>query len=92
MTKNEDLKPTIFTEDGQIRFLKIRDQVQQKLKASGAINLESAITGIGGDTWQMLACVDRLVELGELREIKQGDVAGQYRIFVEGPVDPDLDL
>lgn len=84
----EDLKPTIFTEDGQIRFLKIRDQVQKKLKVSGAVNMESAITGIGGDTWQQLACVDRLVEIGELREIKQSDVAGQYRIFVEGPAVP----
>jgi hypothetical protein len=38
----------------------------------------------GGDTWDMLACMDRLVELGEIREVTMnGDVAGQHRVFVK---------
>ena len=35
-----------------------------------------------GGMWQMPACVDRLVELGELREVTAPkSVAGQHRIF-----------
>ena len=35
-----------------------------------------------GDTWMMLACVDRMIELGELNEVTKGqNVAGQHRIF-----------
>jgi len=56
----------IFTEDGQIIFLEIRDKVQRLLKQSGAVMMENAIGGALGDTWLHLACVDRLVELGEL--------------------------
>lgn len=41
------------------------------------------ISGSSGDSWLLLACVDRLVELGELREIPQTHTAGQDRIFVK---------
>jgi hypothetical protein len=44
---------------------------------------EAILNAGGGDSWTMLACVDRLVELGEIREIVQADVPGQYRVFVE---------
>jgi hypothetical protein len=30
----------------------------------------------------MIACVDRLVELKEIKELPRGAVPGQYRIFV----------
>ena len=41
------------------------------------------ISGATGDTWLMLACLDYLVERGELREITAGmDVAGQHRVYV----------
>ncbi len=72
----------IFTEDGQIIFLEIRDKVQRLLKQSGAVMMENAIGGALGDTWLHLACVDRLVELGELEEITRTGVAGQHRVFV----------
>lgn len=72
----------VFTERGQEMFLKIRDNVHRLLKHSGAVMLENAISGVTGDTWLMLACIDRLVELKEIREIvQQGEVAGQHRIF-----------
>ena len=79
----EDQKSTLFTDEGQRMFLRARDNVEKMLDMSGAVMMGAAITGIGdGDSWEMLACVDRLVELGEIREIEQGDVCGQYRIFV----------
>lgn len=76
-------KPQIFTESGQVMFLKVRDQVNQHLKQSGAVRLQEATSGIGGDSWTLLACVDRLVELGEIAEITQENTAGQHRVFID---------
>lgn len=77
-------RPRVFTEEGQVMFLKIRDRAQSLLKTAGAARLGEIINGCTGDSWQMLACVDRLVELGELRELTQGmDVARQDRVFVK---------
>jgi hypothetical protein len=65
-------------------FLKIRDAAHGYLAASGAVSSGRLIAVTSGDTWDMLACIDRLVELGELREITDGTVAGQHRVFVSG--------
>lgn len=83
MYNYEEQKKNIFTEEGQVMFLKIRDKVHALLTVAGAFTLGNAIHKVGGgSSWDMLACVDRLVELGEIREIPQGDVTGQDRIFV----------
>ena len=82
MYQYEDLKPQLFTEENQKDFLKVRDHVKKVLATSGAITMGEAIRPITGDTWLQMAYVDRLVELGEICEVKQvGDVAGQHRIF-----------
>lgn len=75
-------KQRIFTEDGQEMFLKIRDNVQRLIKQSGAVMMQNVINSVTGDSWMMLACVDRLVELKEIREITGSNVAGQHRVFV----------
>jgi len=76
-------KQRLFSDEGQRMFLKVRDFVQDALKRAGAIRMQEAIGAAGGgDSWTMLACVDRMVELGELREITTGNVAGQHRVFV----------
>ena len=73
----------LFTDDGQRLFLAIRDTVNRHLRSAGAVRMSEAIAGNSGDSWTMLACVDRLVELKEILEITTGDVPGQYRVFVE---------
>lgn len=76
-------KQNLFTDDGQRMFLAIRDTTQRLLKTAGACRCQEMIANCGGgDTWTMLACVDRMVELGEISEITGRDVCGQYRIFV----------
>jgi anion-transporting ArsA/GET3 family ATPase len=75
-------KTKIFMEDSQETFLKIRDKVQQLLKQSGAVMMQNAISGVTGDSWLHIACVDRLVELKEIKEITKDNVAGQHRVFV----------
>ncbi len=75
-------KSKIFTEDGSVMFTSIRDTVRRVIKFSGAITMGMAISGQTGDCWVMMACVDRLVELGELLEVPRLSSA-QSRVFVE---------
>jgi len=82
MYKYEELKAKLFTDEGQRTFLAMRDRAKLLLKEAGAMTMEAAIRAGSGDSWLLLACVDRMVELGEIREIPQIGVCGQHRIFV----------
>lgn len=74
----------LFTDDGQRNFLRIRDKVQGLLKTAGAFRAEVVVQTGGMDSFEAMACIDRLVELEEIREVTKGqDVAGQHRVFVE---------
>lgn len=80
----EEHRHKIFTDEGQREFLRVRDRAQALLKNAGAFKLFSAASDISGDTWTMMAYVDRLVEIGEIVEVTEGMcVAGQDRVFVE---------
>jgi len=76
-------RENVFTEDGQVMFLSVRDNVNRLISDSGAVSMQCAISGQTGNSWHMLACVDRLVELKEIREITGKNVAGQDRVFVK---------
>ena len=83
MYRYADLKDELFTDEGQKTFLKIRDAVHKILVIAGAVRMQEVMSAAGvGDSWVTQACVDRLVELGEIREITQTDVMGQHRVFV----------
>ncbi len=73
----------LFTDEGQRMFLNIRDRVLSLLGKSGAVTLGGATAKASGNNWLHIACIDRMVELGEIREIDQGEVVGQNRIFVK---------
>ena len=79
----KEQRSRIFTDEGQRMFLQIRDRVKKLIKLAGAVRMQEAINGTSGDGWEMLACVDRMVELGELHEVTAPDECGQYRIFAE---------
>ena len=83
MYKYENIRPNLFTDSGQRMFLSIRDRAHELLKESGSFRLDAVMMGTSGSSWDMIACVDRMVELGEIREINQPGVAGQHRIFVK---------
>ena len=73
----------IFTEAGQEQFLKIRDNAHRLIKQSGAATMGKLVVG-SGDSWTLMACVHRLVELGELISIWDKG-CGQDEVFVAGP-------
>lgn len=79
----EKQRQNLFTDEGQRMFLRVRDWVGLRLNDAGAFRMQEAMSAAGGgDSWDMLACVDRLVELGEIREVTRGACAGQHRVFV----------
>lgn len=60
----------IFTDEGQRLFLRIRDRIYSLVQTSGACTIERVLTSISGDTFQALACIDRLEEIGEIRILR----------------------
>jgi hypothetical protein len=73
-------KPKIFTEQGQADFLKTRDSAEKLLSIAGAFNIMKVL--VTGDQWLAMAYIDRLVELGEIRELTDSNVRGQDRVFI----------
>ncbi len=84
MYNYSELRPYLFTEDGQVMLLQVRDYAKHLLKIAGAFQMERAFDGIKGGygSWEAMACVDRLVELKEIREISIPNCVGQRRTFV----------
>ena len=78
----ETEKAGLFTDDGQRMFLSVRDRTQKLLDASGAVTAEKMIAEELGGSWEMMACVDRLVELKEIKELPQEGPWLQHRVFV----------
>lgn len=78
MYSYETETPALFTDHGQRKFLKIRDHVAT---LPPLFEMQEAIRGSCGSNWEAMACVDRLVELGEIREVPTHDVPAQCRVF-----------
>ena len=83
----ETQKKELFTDEGQKAFIKVRDNVKELVKKTGAIRMLEAMSipmrGSSFDTWTRMACVDRMVELNDLVEIETNHW-GQDRVFVKG--------
>lgn len=63
-------RPKLFTEEGQVLLLDVRDRVQELLAAAGAFRFTHVKPKAGAyDSFQLMACIDRLVELKEIELI-----------------------
>lgn len=69
-------RKALFTEGGVKVLMKVRDKIRYHLASSGAFRLEE----VDIISWDEIACVDYLVEQGELVEFKR-KCWGQYRVF-----------
>jgi len=73
-------RPYVFTEEGSTQVLKLRDRAQKLIELAGACSYSALTAGVAiGSTWDTLACVDRLIELGYLKRIDL--VCAQYDLF-----------
>ncbi len=72
-------RPWTLTDDGQKKLFEVFAKARRLCADAGAVRCDK-ILGTG-NTWQSLAAIDRLIELGELREVPTTGAA-QYRIFV----------
>ena len=82
MYNYEEQKSEIMTDEGQRTFLKIRDKANKLLEEAGAFTMMAPSRRVTGDSWFHMACIDRMVELGEIAEVTASGVAGQHRVFV----------
>ena len=77
-------KKYCLTENGLAELMKIKDYVENLLNESGAFKMQNAWKCLGGyECWQAMALIDKLVELGTIKEITTPGRA-QDRIFVRG--------
>ena len=74
-------KKNILTDEGLEMFLKIRDKKDILLSQSGAVRADKLMCGTG-ESWDMMACIDRLVELGEIRQVCDNG-AWQDKVFIK---------
>ena len=70
----------LFTDEGQRTFIEFWERCLGKLKLSGEVRMQEIMGS--GSSWTQLACADRMIELGRIREITGNDVWGQNRVFV----------
>lgn len=73
-------RPFVFTEKGIKKLLKLRDRAEELLRAAGAFREQELHQSVSGDSWETLACVDYLVESGDIRLVYQGHVR-QHSIY-----------
>ena len=78
----KEQRPIVFTEAGLTMLLKIRDNAQRLTDLAGAVREEKLWVGLSGDSWDMRACVDYLVERGELKLVFCS-CARQHNVYVK---------
>lgn len=83
MYNYETEKPKVFLEENQKMFLGIHEKAKELISVAGAARCDKIIAEQSGDSWTMLACVDRLVEIGEIKEVPQITCRSQDRLFRE---------
>lgn len=60
------------------------DEAFKLCRQSGAVRADKLMC-VGGYSWQAMACIERLVEIGDLRELPSpADSPWQHKVFVLG--------
>lgn len=70
----------LFNDEGQRLFLRVRERARTLLETAGAFREAEALSGFMGDTWLLIACLDRMVELGEIVVVRE-NCWSQFRVF-----------
>jgi hypothetical protein len=72
-------KSEFFTENQQKRFIKFRDKVKYLLNEAGAFRMDR-VMGEMGSSFQDLAALDYMIELGEIVKLER-DGWAQYQVY-----------
>lgn len=75
-------KAKLFTRDGRVMFERIREKVEWLIKVSGAARMSEIIEGERGTDNELMACVDRLTQVGVLKEVTDEQTLNYHRVFV----------
>jgi hypothetical protein len=75
-------RPWTFTDSGVLALFKAYKTAVRLIDVAGVANGMKITEECACDTYKMLALLDRLVELGQLREVTGPTIRGQDRIFV----------
>jgi len=73
-------REVVFTESGIKMLFTLRDRAKELLEEAGAFREQELHISVSGDSWDMLACVDYLVERGDIRRV-YAEGARQYNIY-----------
>lgn len=77
-------RPKVFLEENQEAFLRIRDKAFKLISIAGAAMMEKLVSNKEegtGDVNIDMACIDRLVEIGDLEEVFTA-ANDRHRIFI----------
>lgn len=79
-------RPFTLTDEGQRKTADVLDFARRALELSGAVQAGKLLAAAGsGDSWQLMACVERLVELEYLAPLPcNAGLAWQSGVFVAG--------
>lgn len=84
MYSYQEVRPQLFTEVNSVAFIRFRDNAMRLLKDAGAFRGFNAFRGVSVlDTDTMNAMCDRLVEMGDVKEIAGANVSYQDRVYVK---------
>lgn len=84
--KYEEERSRIFTDNGVVTLLEIRDNVDELLEKAGAFKLWNGVKGYGSSSFLQLAIIDYLVEIKHIKEIPTTG-SSQDRIFISTKTD-----
>lgn len=81
MYNYNEQKAKLFTTEGVKMLMQISANAKRLTDIAGCATIEKVISCASGDTWTMLACIDYLIEIGELRKVHQAlSCLSQYEI------------
>lgn len=82
-------RPYVFSEEGSENVMRAKNYIDKALEQHGAVRCEEAMSGANfkgcPTSWERLVCIDRLVEIGEIRGVREGrGFATQHQVYIKG--------
>ena len=73
----------VFTPAGVDTVLKLYENIFNRARNTGCVTVEKAMSGLTGDSWSNLACVDFLIETKRIREVADPLIPGRSHAILK---------